>query len=422
MGVAARQRIAVSEAYRYPSDRAKRLITRLFASSITRGRIGLQFADEIVEVGSGDYVCTIAPPTLSRFVAMLIKPDYRLPAYFTKGFWCCEPGRLYALLELLTTQPRSPLNGWFQLFNANPIRDGIVYKLFPLKVKRNIAEHYNTSPDFMKLILGDKLEYTCAFFDAQHQSLSAAQEHKIDLVIERLGILSEHSVLDLGCGWGQLAESVAAKSDARVTGINLSPRQVAYAREHSSSSRVQFVLTDYEGYQPSHPFDRVYSIGMLEHVGRGLLDSYFKKITDVMTADGLALVHCIVRRRHVSTNSWIDRDVFPGAYIPQLSEVTEYIERSGLEIVQVYTHDRTNYYKTLLAWTENFYRNRRELEAVLAKLIAPHDVQVVMKLWEFYLCGSRLAFKKANGECYNVQIVLRQLDQAARDRSQQRDD
>ncbi len=278
-----------------PSDRAKRLITRLFASSITRGRIGLQFADEIVEVGSGDYVCTIARRLFHDLSRCSSSQTTGFRHTSRKASGAASQGRLYALLELLTTQPRSPLNGWFQLFNANPIRDGIVYKLFPLKVKRNIAEHYNTSPDFMKLILGDKLEYTCAFFDAQHQSLSDAQEHKIDLVIERLGILSEHSVLDLGCGWGQLAESVAAKSDARVTGINLSPRQVAYAREHSSSSRVQFVLTDYEGYQPSHPFDRVYSIGMLEHVGRGLLDSYFKKITDVMTADGLALVHCIVR-------------------------------------------------------------------------------------------------------------------------------
>ena len=261
----------------------------------------------------------------------------------------------------------------------------------------------------MKLILGKRLEYTCAFFDADHTTLSAAQENKIDLVISRLGLSREHRVLDLGCGWGQIANAVATKVGCKVTGINLSESQINYAKALKSQNEPDYVLTDYESFCPPQRFDRVYSIGMLEHVGRGLLDRFFKKITELMTPTGRALVHCIVRRRTQSTNSWIDAEVFPGAYIPQLSEVVEYIEGSGLEIAQLYTHGRSNYYRTLLAWLENFYRNERELELELHRLVSPDDIQTIMRLWEFYLCGSRLAFNNSRGDCYTVQILLKNL-------------
>ncbi len=329
---------------------------------------------------------------------------------------------MYDFLELLTTQEHSLLHEWFRLSNRNPIRDKVVYRLFPIKVKHDIAKHYNTSPEFMKLILGPKLEYTCAFFDDEHQTLGAAQENKIDLVISRLGVLPEHSVLDLGCGWGQLAEAVAAKAGARVTGINLSPGQVSYAQEHCSSPRLKFVLTDYEGFTPPARFDRIYSVGMLEHVGRGRLDGYFNRITDFMTPEGRALVHCIVRRRDQSTNSWIDAEVFPGAYIPRFSEVIEHIERSGLEIFELFVHGRSNYFRTLLAWTENFYQNTPALEALLRQLVAAEDAQTILRLWEFYLCGSRLAFNEVGGDCYNVQILLRKLKETARYNSEPGDD
>jgi cyclopropane-fatty-acyl-phospholipid synthase len=404
-----RRRVRTSPRYRYPARWEEPLITGLFETSINRGRIGLQFEDEIVEVGSGPYICTIAPPTLPRFLALLAKPDYRLPNYFTKGYWCCERGKLYDFLELLTTQEHSLFHGWFRLFNASPIRDGVVYKLFPLKVKENIAKHYNTSPDFMKLILGDRLEYTCAFFDENHTTLASAQQNKIDLIVSRLGASPEHNILDLGCGWGQIAEAVAAKSGARVTGVSLSSEQIQHAQRQCSSDRLNFIAADYEALEAGGLYDRIYSVGMLEHVGRGLLSGYFERIAALLAVDGRALVHCIVRKRHQSTNSWIDKEVFPGAYIPQLSEVIEDVERSRLEVVQIFAHDRSNYFQTLRAWAENFYANERELEGVLANLVDTNDADTIMRLWEFYLYASRLSFNTSNGNCYNVQIVLRRI-------------
>ena len=407
--------IPIARDYRYPSKWTKGLITKLFAASIQEGVLGLQFEDEIVEVGSGKYISTIAPPSFLRLIALLLRPDYRIPSYYTRGYWCCEKGRLYDFLELLITQKRSPLHAWFRFLDRNPIRDKVIYRLFPLKVKSSIAAHYNTLPDFMKLILGERLEYTCAFFDKYHTNLRDAQDNKIDAVIRRLDVSKDQRVLDMGCGWGQIAEAVSQRVGAKVTGINISDSQIRFAQSNRSSSDVDFVLTDYESFHPSAKFDRIYSIGMLEHVGRGLLDNYFSKIYELLAPQGRALVHCIVRRRRGSTNSWVGDQVFPGAHIAQLSEIVDGIDRSKLHVEKAFAHDRTNYFRTLLAWTDNFYRNEEHLKHILSGAVPRADVETILRIWEFYLHGSRLAFNQKNGYCYNVQIVLRRLEDAAGD-------
>jgi cyclopropane-fatty-acyl-phospholipid synthase len=407
MGDCGQRRIPTGPEYVYPAKWTERLITGVFATSVEEGTLGLQFKDKIVEVGSGKYVCTIAPPSLLRFIRLLLRPDYRLPSYFTKGFWCCEKGKLYDFLKLLITQRNSPLHRWFHFFNRSPIRDRVVYRLFPLKVKENIALHYNTSPEFMKLILGRRLVYTCAFFDENHASLEAAQENKINKIVERLNLSSEHRVLDMGCGWGQIAEAIAEKVGARVTGINLAENQIEFAKRKQCSDLLDFILTDYQSFSVNSKFDRIYSIGMLEHIGRGLLGDYFKKISELIAPGGRALVHCIVRRRQGSTNSWIDNEVFPGAYIPELSDIIERIDRSDLRVEQIFTHDESNYFQTLQAWTDNFYKNERELKNILSGAVPHADVETIMRIWEFYLHGSRLVFDDKSGYCYNIQILLR---------------
>lgn len=407
MAIRSPQRIPVACRYRYPPTWAKGPITKLFATSIQEGVLGLQFEDEIVTVGSGAYVATIAPPSPLRLLKLLFRPDYRIPSYYTKGFWCCEKDRLYEFLETLITQKHSPLHAWFKLFERNPMRDKIVYKLFPLKVKESIAAHYNTSPEFMKLILGGRFEYTCAFFDDTHTDLESAQDNKIDCVIRRLGLSAHHRILDIGCGWGQIAEEISRKTGARVTGINLSEGQVSFAQSNRSSVNTEFILTDYEAFYPDYKFDRIYSIGMVEHIGRGLLGNYFRKMRDLLIPDGRALIHCMVRRQPGSTNSWIDDQVFPGAYIPQLSEITNEIDLSELFIEQIFVHERSNYYRTLAAWINNFYRNERRLYDIISRNVSRKDAETIMKIWEFYLHGSRLVFNDHNGYCCNVQIILR---------------
>lgn len=340
-----------------------------------------------------------------RLFCLLLKPDHRVASYYTKGFWSCGEGELYDFLFSLTEITRSPLHTWFQLFNRYPIRDQIIYRIFPMKVSENIAIHYNTSPEFMRLLLGETLEYTCAFFEDDDESLDVAQRRKIDTVIERLSITEEHQVLDLGCGWGQIAEQVAEKTNASVTGVNLTPNQIDYAKQNSSE-RTAFVLTDYRNYDPSASFERIYSIGMLEHVGRGNIDEYLRKIADFLKDDGRALVHCIVRREKRATNSWIDEEVFPGAYIPQLSEIVDSIERSELRVDHIHIHAQRNYFHTLKRWLENFYANRAKLRDILEPRAGSRDVDTILLIWEFYLAASRIAFAHARDYCYNVQVVL----------------
>ncbi len=259
----------------------------------------------------------------------------------------------------------------------------------------------------MKLILGDRLEYTCAFFDQKHTSLEAAQENKIDKIIERLNISDAHFVLDLGCGWGQIAELISRKVGARIVGINLSEGQIKFAQRKKTSDLLEFVLTDYDSFSAAKKFDRIYSVGMLEHIGRGKLSGYFAKISDLLESDGRTLVHCIVRRQEGSTNSWIDSEVFPGAYIPKLSDVIEHIDRSGLRITQIFTHDESNYFRTLRAWTNNYYKNEEQLKNILPATVSDPDSESIMRIWEFYLNASQLVFNSKNGYCYNVQILLR---------------
>lgn len=398
-------RIATPAPYKPPAKFAEPIIAWLFGKSIKRGRVALQFATGTVEVGSGDRICTIAPPSFRRFLWMMLRPDYRLPSHYTYGYWCCEEGKLYDFLELLTAQNGSPLHWWFRLWNRSPVRDQLIYRLFPIKVKERIAQHYNTNPEFMRLILGKHLEYTCAFFEGPEDSLNDAQSRKINAIIERLSVNDGDTVMDLGCGWGQIAEAVFSKTGARVAGVNITPSQIYHARRHASDGTT-FVLNDYEAFRPTERFSKLYSIGMVEHIGWGKLDAYFTKISEFLKDDGAALVHCIVRTQEGSTNSWIDREVFPGAYIPELSEVIKSIDRSPLHIETVYTHERSNYFRTLRAWTENLYTNWDCLVDIIQRDVSERDAQEIMRIWEFYLNGSQLVFNKYTGYCYNVQIVL----------------
>lgn len=398
-------RIAVSRNHQYPAEWTQPIITRLFRQKNNNGVIGIQYKNNTDYVGSGEYKATIAPPSFIRLMLMLLNPAYRIPNYYTRGFWSCEEGRLSHFLETMSSPDNSSFYKYYKKLSINPVRDFIAYKLFPLKVKKNIALHYNTSPTFMKLILGDTLEYTCAFYDNSSDSLNDAQKNKIRKIIERIGIKKEDNTLDLGCGWGQIAETVSRITGSKVTGVNISSGQVKYAKE-ASSGDTTFIRSDYESYTPNTRFDKVYSIGMLEHIGRGKLNSYFKYIDSVLSKDGLALVHCIINKDSGSTNSWIDDVVFPGAHIPQLSSVVRAVEESGLDIKKIHFHDSSNYYNTLSDWERNYRINFKELRRLVSKEVGSVDGDQVMRIWEFYLCCSKMLFSKQGGSCYNAQVIL----------------
>jgi cyclopropane-fatty-acyl-phospholipid synthase len=205
-------------------------------------------------------------------------------------------------------------------------------------------------------------------------------------------------VLDIGCGWGGMALFLAAHADVDVTGVTLSSEQLALAKqravERGLDNRVHFELMDYREVQGT--FDRVVSVGMFEHVGVANYDAYFGKIRDLLTPDGVAVVHSIGRKGGPSsTGAWIRKYIFPGGYSPALSEATASVERSRLWITDIEIL-RLHYAKTLRAWDTRFQANRSKIAAMMDERFC--------RMWEFYLVASELVF--SHGSHMNFQLQL----------------
>ena len=191
-----------------------------------------------------------------------------------------------------------------------------------------------------------------------------------------------------------------------MTAVNISGGQIDYARK-TYPEHVTFVNDDYVNLSEDMKYDKIYSIGMVEHVGINGHREFFSKVGRLLSDEGLALTHFIIRDHHKPMNSWMDDIVFPGSYIPTLSEVAKSIERSGIRIKQVFMIDKRNYYQTLDSWLSNFYDNREKLEGMLLNNnLNASEVGQIMRIWEFYLCGSKLLFNNNIGTCMNIHLLL----------------
>jgi cyclopropane-fatty-acyl-phospholipid synthase len=274
-----------------------------------------------------------------------------------------------------------------------------------------VVEHYNTDPLFMSFILGKSLSYTCAFFDQSHSRLDDAQQNKLDFIATRIGLSKDHRVLDLGTGWGYAPFPLAEEIGCHVTGITISEVQVDFCEKRRQESpardRLTFVCSDYADFSPPGPFDRVISMGMLEHVGKYQYRNFFDRVAEFLDGDGVGLIHSIVERREISPDAWIDRNVFPGGYIPTISEVVEGIESSACKLIAIHTHDKGNYFKTLEAWKNNLFENRSQCEERLNQLgLSTSQATKVIRIWEYFLSTSQVAFSSSFGECQVCQFVI----------------
>jgi cyclopropane-fatty-acyl-phospholipid synthase len=209
-------------------------------------------------------------------------------------------------------------------------------------------------------------------------------------------------VLDIGCGWGGLAHYLARFCGAQVTGITLSREQLAIAtsraQEQQLDDKVEFRLQDYRDLTGS--FDRIVSVGMFEHVGVGYYDSFFRKCADILDNDGVMLLHSIGRwERPTATNAWIAKYIFPGGYIPALSEVLPAVERSDLLVTDIEVL-RLHYADTLKAWRERFLAHREDVERL-------YDSRF-LRMWEFYLACSEMAFRQQYLMVFQIQVAKRQ--------------
>ncbi len=385
----------------------------IFGTLLKSEAIKIASDTERTSPGSGDELIELRLPNFYRSIRILLKPDIMLGQSYVDGHWSVQPEKLFDFLYLIRSQDSSKLQKWFLLSGSiHLLRDAFKQRLFPIRSTRAVVEHYNTDPAFMSLMLGPSLSYTCAFFEGNGTSLEDAQMRKLELIANRISILPGQSVLDMGTGWGYAPFPLAEKYGCEVTGITISEAQVAYCNERKKMSaarqKLQFVRTDYANYKPSARFDRVISVGMLEHVGKYQYKFFFDKVSEFLRDDGIALIHCMVEERETTTDAWIDKNIFPGGYIPTISEVVSGIERSNCQLISLFIHEKSNYFRTLDFWKRNLFRNRARCEGRLKELgLKDEEVRSIIRIWEYFFSSSQIGFSDKYGVLRVVQFVVR---------------
>ena len=263
------------------------------------------------------------------------------------------------------------------------------------RARRNIHHHYDIGNDFYKLWLDRDLVYTCAYFPDPTMGLEEAQTAKLDYVCRKLRLAPGETVLETGCGWGALALHMAKHYGATVKAYNISKEQIAYARERARAEgldgRVQFIEDDYRNV--GGEFDAFVSVGMLEHVGTDQYQALGAVIDRSLKDAGRGLVHSIGRDRPGPMTPWIERNIFPGACPPSLSQMMQIFEPFGFSVLDV-ENLRLHYAKTLEHWLERY-------EANIERVTQMFDPAFV-RAWRLYLAGSLAAFRSGDMQLFQV--------------------
>jgi cyclopropane-fatty-acyl-phospholipid synthase len=371
---------------------------------IRRGNLQITSAKgTVMRFGDGT-----GPPISARFTSKaaqlgaLLDPELRFGEAYMDGTFVVEQGSIAGFLDLIAREQAAdppwaaPLAAmrytWRRLSQLN----------WRSHAKSNVAHHYDLDHRLYSLFLDSDRQYSCAYFETSTEPLDDAQLAKKRHLAAKLLAGAGDRVLDIGSGWGGLALYLAEFCRGRVTGITLSSEQLEAARARASEggleSKVDFRLTDYRDVEGT--YDRIVSVGMFEHVGVGFYDAFFKKCAALLADAGVMVLHSIGRSGPPNaTNPWIRKYIFPGGYIPSLSEVLPAIERAGLVVTDVEVL-RLHYAQTLAAWRERFLAHREDVERI-------YDTRFV-RMWEFYLACSEVAFRYFGLMVFQIQLARRQ--------------
>ena len=244
--------------------------------------------------------------------------------------------------------------------------------------------HYDLGNDLFKAMLDKRMNYSCAYWkDAT--TLDEAQENKLELICKKLYLKPGMKILDIGCGWGAFGKYAAEKYDARVVGITVSKEQVALGKELCKGLDVQIRLQDYR--EVNEEFDRIVSVGMIEHVGYKNYRDYFKMANKNLVDDGLFLLHTIGEVRSLkSADAWTHKYIFPNGMLPSVSQLGKAIE--GLFIMEDWHNIGADYDKTLIAWYNNFEQSWNKLKNNYSERF--------YRMWKYFLLSSAGAFRARN--------------------------
>ena len=311
-----------------------------------------------------------------------------------------EGGTIYDLLNLCLANLGCGGGHWIQ--RAHALGRRVARRLMQHNsvavARKNVAHHYDLSDALYELFLDADRQYSCGYFISSDDTLERAQEQKKRHIAAKLLLRSGQRVLDIGSGWGGLALYLARIADLDVTGVTLSTEQHAYAQRRASEigadDRVRFLLKDYR--QQDGQYGRIVSVGMFEHVGVGHYREYFEKIRDLLEHDGVALIHTIGSAGGPgAANDWINKYIFPGGYVPALSEIIPVVERAGLYVTDIEVL-RLHYAETLKAWRHRFMAGRQTVAALYDERFC--------RMWEFYLASCEAAFRHTGLVVFQIQL------------------
>lgn len=335
---------------------------------------------------------------------LLLDPEMQLGEIYTSGELVLERGSIADLLELVMSQDvlQPTLSARLLYFARRVLRR--LDQFNPRgRARRNVAHHYDLDGRLYSLFLDADKQYSCAYFEHPGERLDDAQLAKKRHIAAKLVLDAPNlSVLDIGSGWGGLGLYLAEIAKARVSGVTLSTEQLGVAqsraREKGLEGQVSFALQDYRDVPG--PFDRIVSVGMFEHVGVDHYGEFFRKARELLAPDGVMLLHAIGRFDSPGfTNPWIAKYIFPGGYMPALSEVTPHIERAGLVVTDIEIL-RLHYADTLKAWRARFLARREEVLRLTDERF--------LRMWEFYLAGSEMAFRHQGLMVFQIQLARKQ--------------
>ena len=336
---------------------------------------------------------------------LLLLPDLYFGEAYANGSAVIENGTLTEFLEIaMKNIGRGPTSNYATVIKKlMGIYSYITNFNFVGKSKSNVAHHYDISEKLYDLFLDENRQYSCAYFKNDNETIEQAQKNKMNHIIKKLHLKPNLKVLDIGSGWGTLALEIAKQSKCEVLGITLSENQLEYSRnkakELNLENQVRFELVDYR--KLNEKFDRVVSVGMLEHVGKKFYNKYFNSVSKFLNEDGVALIHTI---GSVMTprdpHPWISKYIFPGGYTPSLSELTKPIEKSNLIIADMEVL-RMHYAHTLRNWKSRFLGKKEEVLKMFDERF--------FRMWEFYLAGCEMAFKWGDQVVFQFQLSKKLL-------------
>ncbi|MFQ6549236.1 class I SAM-dependent methyltransferase [Aestuariibius sp. 2305UL40-4] len=330
---------------------------------------------------------TLNDPDLPRKI--LMEPEIALGEAYMDGRLTIAQDDLHGFLTLAmrnrATHSAGDLFRWRQRL-ASPVQP-VIDRFSANRSKANVAHHYDLSSELYELFLDEDRQYSCAYFASPDMTLEEAQEAKKHHIAQKLCLSEGQSVLDIGCGWGGMALTLAQDYGARVTGVTLSEEQHRVAKRRAEEAgladRIDIRLEDYR--QVKGTFDRVVSVGMFEHVGRPQYLTYFRHVENSLAPDGIALIHTIgTLTAPRATSSWIRKYIFPGGYLPAMSQVVRSVEVAGLSLTDVEVL-RDHYARTLAHWQERFVTRIEEARALYDERFC--------RMWRYYLTAAELGFR-----------------------------